>query len=159
MKCEICQINEASVHFKQVNDGETREMYVCEQCASKNGFDPESPIALTDFLFGVGMQTEPVPRAGGKKCDFCGMTGEEFHEKSRVGCQFCYEVFASDLALLLESVHKGMKHLGKIPASAVSVVELESLKRALKAAVSHEDFEEAAMLRDRIHELSGGEKV
>lgn len=159
MKCEICKINEASVHFKQVNDGETHEMFACEQCAAKNGFDPESPMSLTDFLFGVGMQAEPVFDYDDKKSCSCGLTRAEFLKKSRAGCQCCYEVFSVEMDAMIESMHKGVRHVGKVPATAMAVVEVESLQNALDEAVRHEDFEEAAILRDRMRDICGGEKV
>lgn len=159
MKCEICQQNEASVHFKQVQEGEARELYVCEQCASQNGFDPGSPMALTDFLFGVGVQADPVLPESSKKCNSCGLDWKEFNKKSRLGCPSCYDDFATELAPMLESMHKGARHVGKVPSNAVMDVELESLQAALDKAVGLEDFEEAAILRDRMREISGREKV
>jgi protein arginine kinase activator len=159
MKCEICQINDASVHFKQVQEGEARELYVCEQCAAQNGFDPGSPMALTDFLFGVGVQAETVPPDDRKKCHSCGMGWKEFNKKSRLGCQSCYEDFATELAPMIEAMQNGLRHVGKVPACAVMDVELESLQAALDRAVGLEDFEEAAILRDRMRDLSGRETV
>lgn len=156
MKCEICQINDASVHFKQVNDGETREMYVCEECAAKNGFDPQSPISLTDFLFGVGMKAEPVVAESDKVCPVCRLKKSDFNKTSRLGCPDCYDVFSQELGPMLENMHKGTRHVGKIPVSQETEAEMESLQNALNRAISIEDFEEAVILRDRMKAVSSG---
>lgn len=159
MKCEICKIKEATVHFKQVDSGDIREMYVCEECAAKNGFDPESPMSLTDFLFGVGMQAEPVLGGEDTKCQVCGMARSEFMKKTRLGCESCYDVFKSELEPMIEAMHNGLRHVGKIPSNARQDEQVEALRIALAKAVRQEDFEEAAILRDRMHELSGEEPL
>lgn len=155
MKCEICQKSEASVHFKQVNNGEASEMFVCEDCATKNGFDPQSPIALTDFLFGVGMQADPITPENDRICPDCRMKRSDFRKSSRLGCPECYQAFADDLAPMLEAMHKGCKHVGKVPCSEEMFAEMRSLQKALDQAVAIEDFEEAAVLRDRLKGLNG----
>ena len=51
-------------------------------------------------------------------------------------------------------------HIGKVPANAAESQrrqsELLRLRGQLKEAIAHEHYEEAAGLRDRIKELSGG---
>ena len=58
---------------------------------------------------------------------------------------------------LLENIHGETKHCGKtprrMPQSQQALSELMQLRNRLKQAVTKEDYEEAARLRDRIKQL------
>jgi protein arginine kinase activator len=153
MKCEICHKNDAAIHFKQVMDGETHEMFICRECAKQNGLDPQSPMDLTDFLFGVGVQASPVQEESNAICPTCHMRPAEFRKNTRLGCPDCYDTFHDEVADMLRGMHRGERHQGKIPSAARLNEEIAGLRRALHAAVAVQDFEEAAKLRDRIREL------
>jgi protein arginine kinase activator len=153
MKCEICQQNEAAVHFKQVVNGSVRELHVCQDCASENGFDVQSPMALTDFLFGLGMPDTEVDGTLEKTCPSCSLTLSAFRKHSRVGCARCYETFSEELETVLRAMHGADRHVGKVPAGEKLSAEIVAMQRALERAVSQEDFEEAAELRDAIKNL------
>lgn len=155
MQCQICGENEASIHFKQVFDGTVKEMYVCSGCAEKNGMNVHAPAAMADFLLGVGVQRESST-AEDRHCPVCGIGDSEFHKRSRLGCPACYEAFSEELSPLLEAMHKGTRHVGKVPAGERVSAEIASLERALQEAVAGQDFEEAAKRRDMIKELKAG---
>jgi protein arginine kinase activator len=153
MKCEICEKRDATVYFKQVVNGDARELHVCAECAAKNGFDMQSPIALTDFLFGAG---EPAAAATGdaeSRCPGCGLALRALRKSSRAGCDRCYESFADEMAGMLEAMQGADKHTGKTPSRARQASELEGVRKALAQAVRKEDFEEAARLRDLLCRL------
>jgi len=154
MKCEICKQNEATVHFKQVSNGAVREMYVCKDCAAENGFDVHSPMALTDFLFGVGMSAHVEAEGDDKACPSCRLRRSEYRKSSRLGCELCYETFADELSPLVAAMHKGSRHVGKVPAAERVTAEIAALQQAMRRAVAAEDFEEAARLRDRVREFA-----
>ena len=158
MKCEICKQNEATVHFKQVSNGAVKEMYVCEECAAENGFDVQSPMALTDFLFGVGVPQHVEAEGDDKACPSCRLRRSEYRRSSRLGCAQCYETFADELSPLIMAMHKGSRHLGKVPASERVTAEIAALQQAMQRAVAAEDFEEAARLRDHVKELTAAQK-
>jgi len=153
MKCELCNSAEASVHFKQVVDGDVRELYVCQECAAKNGFDVQSPMALTDFLFGMGLSEDESDPASEKTCPSCGMTLNQFRKMSRLGCARCYETFSEQLEPYLLAMHRSTRHSGKMPAGEKLTSEIVAMQKAMEKAVSCEDFEEAAKLRDALHAL------
>ena len=54
-------------------------------------------------------------------------------------------------------MHKGERHTGKIPAAFAKTIKkterLSTLRKELDAAISQENYELAATLRDRIHQL------
>ena len=154
MQCEICKDKKAVVHFKQVNDGAVQEMYICEACAAQKGFDVGSPVGLSDFLFGIGLPgVGEKPPAEDKACPACHMRGSDFRKTSRLGCPSCYETFAVELAPMLEDMHRGLTHAGKVTAGATSSARV-ALRKALDGAVAAQNFEEAARLRDLIRGLS-----
>jgi branched-chain amino acid aminotransferase len=153
VKCELCQKNDASVHFKQVVDGDVRELYVCPQCASENGFDVQSPMAMTDFLFGLGIPETQPDGTLEKTCPACGLTLGGFRKSTRLGCARCYETFAEEIEPLLHGMHRADRHVGKVPAGERLTGEIVAMQKALEKAISCEDFEEAAVLRDKLREL------
>lgn len=153
MLCEICNKKEATVHFKQVFEGAVREVHVCEACAAEKGFDTHLPESLADFLFGVNKKEESAPESASKEssCAACGMTWGDFKKTSRLGCPNCYAAFATELEPMILGMQKGFsEHCGKRPASAAVNEEIEKLQKALKAAISAQNFEEAARIRDQI---------
>jgi protein arginine kinase activator len=156
MECQLCQQREATVHIKQVQDGDVREMHVCAECAAQHGLEDVSPMDLTDFLFGVNAsRDEASSPADGKRCPTCGFTGKEFKKRSRLGCARCYEAFAEDVDPMLTSMHRGDQHVGKVPAAERKGFELMRLEQEMATAVQVQDFETAARCRDRIREIGG----
>ena len=55
---------------------------------------------------------------------------------------------------LLKTMHKGTRHVGKVPHSQLEARELadrlKSLQKKLDKAVADENFEQAALMRDEI---------
>ncbi len=153
MKCQFCQNNKASVDVKQVINGVVKEFSVCSSCAEKAGIN--SPLSITDFLF--GMDLSPLSQArenmDDRICDGCGMRSSDFNETSRLGCEQCYDTFAEELAPILEDMHKGTEHVGKVPKSEKTRADVRSLSRKLERAVDEQEFEFAAELRDQIAEI------
>ena len=94
--------------------------------------------------------------AGGAemKCPNCGFTQADFKKAGRLGCSECYVTFSEGLDGLLKTMHKGTKHMGKVPHAMQQSRELsdrlKSLQKKLDKAVTEEDFEQAASMRDEI---------
>jgi protein arginine kinase activator len=80
----------------------------------------------------------------------------EFKAAGRCGCPRDYDVFRAPLLPLLERIHRGVKHVGKVPLHAVQhaalQTELRDLRQQLRTAVEQESYEEAARLRDLIRQ-------
>jgi protein arginine kinase activator len=88
-----------------------------------------------------------------RSCLVCGTTGKDFKKRSLLGCPSCYEAFAEELTPYLRAMQKGGRHVGKAPAGESLTAEIAAIQQALERAVSAQDFEEAATLRDRIRDL------
>ena len=87
-------------------------------------------------------------------CEACGFTQSGFKKNGRLGCSECYNVFGGGLDSLVKAVHKGTLHVGKVPTryrvTKQFTDQITELKHRLKIAITDENFEEAAKLRDEI---------
>ena len=165
MQCELCKEHEATVHLTQVVGSEVKKVNLCEGCAAKSGLDIKSTISITDLLMGLSGTGKPAAHeapARDRACPRCHMRRADFQKTGRLGCAECYTTFAEELAPLLHNMHRAHQHTGKIPAHESQRVqvtaEMGALQKALEKAVTTENFEEAAQLRDRIAALRGKEQ-
>ncbi len=166
MECQNCHQNEATVHYSQVINGKKNEIHLCGECAKKEGYMDFSNQTSTMHQFLTSMfpfdsslnQKQNVQPRTTTKCDYCGMTYQDFHRKGKFGCSHCYDAFSHYLTPLFKRVHSGnTKHVGKIPKRIGGNLhkqrELETLQNKLQEAIEAEAFEKAANLRDEIHQL------
>ena len=129
---------------------------LCEECAKAKGVNDPAGFSLADLLLGLGaaQEMEQASGSGDLKCPYCGFTQADFKKSGRLGCSDCYTTFADGLETLLKSMHKGVKHVGKVPQSLQQSRDLseklKSLQKKLDKAVAQEDFELAAVVRDEI---------
>ena len=156
MLCMICKQNAAQVHLTQIDGDKMKKVDVCEECAKHKGLNDSVGVAMVDVLLGLGASQEIVEASGGVgiKCPVCGFTDADFKKAGRLGCSQCYTSFAEGLEALLKTMHKGTKHIGKTPHSVKQRRDLsdrlKNLQKKLDKAVTEEDFEQAAGLRDEI---------
>ncbi|WP_067729170.1 UvrB/UvrC motif-containing protein [Oceanobacillus damuensis] len=174
MECQECHERPATLHFKQIINGEETAVSMCEDCAKKKGYMsyPEEGYSLHDLLTGLfNFDNLKMSNPSGKQlkqvkdlqCSSCGMTFSEFKKVGKFGCAHCYESFASRLEPIFRRVHAGnTKHFGKIPKRAGSDLhvkrQLKSYKEELKNLIESEAFEEAAKVRDKIKALEKGHR-
>jgi len=158
MQCQLCKKSPATVHLTQIVENEIKKVDLCESCAKEKGINDPTGFSLADLLLGLGasQKMEEATAATGSEvvCPSCGFTQADFKKTGRLGCARCYEVFADGLEALLKGMHKGTQHKGKVPPAlrraAAEKAQLSRLEAELKAAISREDFEKAATLRDEI---------
>ena len=151
MKCQRCP-KQATLHITEVLPGDKfEEVHLCEDCAKKYLY----PAAA-----GKKAAAAEADDPGGKVCGVCGIKFVEFRNTGRLGCPHDYDSFKPELVPLLESIHGEPKHQGKsprrLPREKAEQRELAHLRRRLQQAVTEEDYEEAARLRDRIRQLEEG---
>lgn len=133
---------------------------LCEDCAKSKGVENTPDFSLADLLLGLGASHEIEQAAGGVelKCPHCGFTQADFKKSGRLGCPECYLTFADGLEGLLKSMHKGTRHTGKAPEGLRQTRDaserLKVLQQKLAKAVEEENFEQAAILRDEIKQMS-----
>lgn len=157
MNCDVCKSHQATVFLTQIVDGKMQKVNLCESCSKEKGVTDPTGFALADLLLGLGA-AQDMERGGGlQKCPVCGFSQNDFKKTGRLGCSNCYQTFAEGLAPLLKGMHKGTAHIGKIPSRLMKTLErethLKELQRDLRNAVSSEDYESAAQLRDKIRQF------
>jgi protein arginine kinase activator len=164
MRCDQCD-NEATVHEVTVVGGKRVEKHLCESCARAEGLtmQPAEPInaLLSKFIMAPGLMQQAVGggRARGEAsspaCPECTMTWMEFRKAGLLGCAGCYEAFESRLAPLIERAQEGATHhVGKAPRGSAGLADHQRTLRALRAelteAITGEQYEHAAQIRDSI---------
>jgi protein arginine kinase activator len=153
MKCQVCNKKEAIVHLTEIGDNGAVKIHLCPDCAQARGIGglaPEEAGPAEAAAASAG------PDESGIRCAVCGISLAEFRKKGRLGCGNCYQAFAEAFVPLLAAIHRGDRHVGKVPAvhhPGSAAPDLVSLKESLRTAVEKEKFEEAARLSGLIKKL------
>lgn len=159
MKCQKCS-KTATYHITDVDNGKWTEFHYCEEHA-RQFLDPSeetSSLPVSNLAKDlVAASTSPEALQDDNECPVCGMTLPEFRKTGRLGCAHDYDVFRDELMPLLENIHEQTRHIGKrprrAPRSSEQQLHLVKLRNDLKKAISTEDYEKAAQLRDQIKEI------
>jgi protein arginine kinase activator len=160
MLCCVCKEKEATVHLTHIDMEKMHKVDLCEDCAKQKGVNDPETFSMADLLLGLGASQQLEQAAGGAdlKCPKCGFTQAEFKKAGRLGCAECYATFAEGLEGLLKTMHKGTRHIGKVPQTLAISRDLaerrKTLQKRLTKAVDEEDFEQAARLRDELRQIS-----
>lgn len=170
MICQECNQKPATLHFTKIINGEKTEVHLCEKCAQEKGemfmLNGGSGFSFNNLLAGI-LNMEPAFQPSNQdafqqeevlQCENCSMTYPQFVKAGRFGCSHCYDTFKDQLKPVLRRLHGGnWEHHGKIPKRAGGGIhlrkEMEELKELLKEKIAHEEFEEAAEIRDEIRSL------
>ncbi len=163
LKCDFCP-KPATVHLTQIVNNKVHKVDLCEACAQSKGVtDPTEFSSLADLLLKASLNPEQA--AAGVRCAACGFTQADFKKHGRFGCPACYEAFKVLLEPMLDGMHKGTTHAGKVPKAALSRKtlsdRLSKLEVGLSQAIKAEQYEEAARYRDEINQAkqSGAPKA
>lgn len=162
MICQNCNKNEANMHMKRIVNGRAAEVHLCSDCARSLGYGE----AFSGFGIGFGdlfgeLLSKNDSANSSLRCGFCGKSFEEIATDGKMGCAECYNVFYDKLLPSLNRIHGKAAYAGNKPQQSGNSLKLklDELKEALTVAVSEQNFELAATLRDRINEITsqGGE--
>jgi protein arginine kinase activator len=161
MICQKCKKAVATNHLTEIEQGQKREIHLCDACAQKEGMI--APFSIGQMISDISGVTESdlAPSEGtgieNVVCEQCGISYREFRTAGRLGCGHDYDAFREGLVPLLERLHGATQHVGKVPsqmgASMAREKELIDLRRELQGVIQSEDYERAAELRDRIRTL------
>ena len=182
MICQICKKNPATVHVQEIVGGKKNTLHLCASCADKkamlepflHGTDLEAIIKDMMGMIKNGPEDageahahESKEHGHGSVCPFCSWTYEKWNKTGRLGCERCYNVFASEIEERLPAMHRGLIHKGKTPpgmekqdnaAGQVEqdlalIRELEMLRKDLQGSIRRDEYEIAARIRDKIFDL------
>ncbi len=152
LKCDLCT-KPATVHLTQIVNNKVHKVDLCEECAQAKGVTDPSGFSLADLLLKASLNPEP---ATGLRCEHCGFTQADFKKHGRFGCPACYTVFQGIVEPMLDSMHKGTAHSGKVPQKALARKSLHDriskLELDLSEAIKSERYEDAARCRDEINQ-------
>lgn len=146
----------------QIVNGQVSELALCEACARAKGlFDPQSLTFAEKFfpeefkqrvdklvreLTGTENTQETTPPLSMlSSCPVCGFSVEDYRRTGHLGCPDCYAVFARELNPGAEPEEQ--------TSHEVPALTRARLQKELQQAVSREDYERAAVLRDQINAL------
>jgi len=169
MLCDECKKNEATIHFTQILNNKVTKSHLCQECAKEKGivfpsldeaFFEGPHFALASLLAGLSDIGTPYALEKPKvvrKCPNCKATYDDFRNSGRLGCSECYKTFKNELLPLLRKLHGSVRHTGMVPLQKVGVGEkakkIVELQRELQTAIEKEEYERAAVIRDKIKEL------
>ena len=90
------------------------------------------------------------------KCDQCGLSFPRFAQTGRLVAAIAIMLLKGHL-IPCRKIHGKTYHVGKVPRRSGSQIrvrnEIQHLKRELQEAVNAEEYERAAVIRDKIKEL------
>lgn len=171
MLCDICKKNNATVHLTTILNGVKHEMSICEKCAREKEnikfsgiMDMSSPFTFQNILSGLMdymKQTGSTQSEVEHACPNCGTTYTDFKKDGVLGCSECYKNFDATIMPVIKRVQGNVSHVGKIPQkSGKEIIEkrkITMLKNDLKKAITAEEYEKAAIIRDEIKNIQNGD--
>lgn len=168
MKCDICKVREAVFFVQEVNKDTSIELHYCEECALKKGLlvnKNSSENAIKTVMAKIADNFGNTNTAV-RVCRFCGTTESSVIKTGKVGCSYCYNVFANLIRKDSQENKKirlrenGNEESPRETDTALQEIKdtvlagkIEILQKKLDEAVNTENYEEAAVLRDKINEL------
>jgi len=175
--CQLCSKNQATTHLTELTaDGSGhRELHLCAGCIAANqlrleaGPPPIAEILASKTASEIGDATEAAEAISDPSdemaeaappCPQCGLTFAEFAANNRFGCAHDYSAFHTRIDTLLRRYHGSNQHIGRLPVARIAAADGVSVRRAqldaaLREAVSSENYERAAQLRDELRRLGG----
>lgn len=159
MKCDVCGVNDAVIFVQQINGTEAMDLHLCADCARKRGISTSGgkiEFSVSGLLNGLfdqkaakGLSTSPCPN--------CSLSLDELQSSGRLGCPECAVNFAREIQIILRNHGQLTQHQGRYPhrlmVGSTLLKDRENLKERLRQALSDEDYESAARLRDQIRGL------
>ncbi len=168
MLCQNCKKKDATTHIKRVINGEATESHLCLSCAQNLGvgnFFDDFSLNLPDIFSGFfGDSAFALGESRLDRCEKCGCCFDDIVKSGSVGCAHCYEKFRQKLLPSIQRIHGKANHAGKVPVKSgekVTVREktaeekIADLQKDMDKAVSEQNFEKAAIIRDEIKKLKG----
>lgn len=176
MLCENCKTRPATVHLTEIIKDVKSELHLCETCAKEMGFNSQGEsfsFSLQDVLSFLKIDGELKEEENKVlTCSFCGNNTKIYNDTQSLGCPYCYSYLEPEITTLIEGIQSNLQHFGKKPTGYKAPISIEeknaetekhledersitNLKKMLEEAVLHEEYEEAAKLRDRITDLEG----
>ena len=148
MDCQKCGRKPATVFMTTVVGEELKRTDLCGDCARETGAVDTSGFPSAENLMVGSAHPSGVET---QKCPACGYPADSLHKTGRLGCALCYEKFSATLMEALRESQKDLMHTGKRPGRKHA--RREDLEAELQQLIRSEQYEEAALVRDRLTKL------
>lgn len=152
MICDYCGNASAGKYLRVIFGGKAR--HYCPQCALQ--FQRGDALAMQMTFLNVSDEKSGYDAE--KTCPECGMRFETLQKSGSLGCSGCYQAFRGELAYLMTRINGTACHVEEVREEPEELNETEkqlfSLQGELAQAVSMENYERAAELRDEIKALT-----
>lgn len=147
--CDKCKLKEAVIHRIVITNGKKHAQHFCQECAAQSGL---VMFQLPSFVELAG--AENASDSSTKKCT-CSHTFRDFKKTGVLGCSECYKTFENELMPIISNAQLGRtQHQNRSTSDSVTDSDnIEALQQRLDEAVACENYEEAAILRDKIRAL------
>ncbi len=164
MLCQKCHKNLASVRYAEVVDGEVTDQHLCAECMAALRNKEDIGFKLSGALPTVHWPEDDdlILRTlnARRTCGVCGIALGDVLDRARAGCPRCYATFWRDIEPRIRQLDSNTAYHGKLlrvnDLRAKLREDLQIKRALLRNALSAEDYEEAAHLRDEIHGLEAG---
>ena len=156
MKCDICNINDAVIFIQEIRGTEKRNKRLCMECASKRGIPTHN---LDGSINPEKLSLEKIisTMAEKRSCKVCGRSLDDIKKYKVVGCPACYSNFLPEIQEILQEGKAHKTYRGSFPKHVSdgrsSLHNRVLLQEKLEESIAKEDFEKAAIYRDKIKEL------
>lgn len=151
MMCQNCGRNNANVMYKSVVNGNRTELYLCDKCANKMNIGMNFDFGVNDIfssffddLGGLKMLTMP------------NLMGRENFMLPGFASGYEAEDSLDELDGILEKNRQKRNAKKEVEAKETKVKEVsevDKLKAELNECIKNEEYEKAAVLRDKIKNL------
>jgi len=159
-------------HVTNIKNNEVSISNVCEDCLSQiSNFDGKIlETTRTSETCSAPAETKLIEEKQNNSqslyCEFCKLTLEELLNKSRLGCEKCYQVFEKPLIIAFEKlqrnpqlIKKELKHVGSVPSQWKKKQAQETepkkflleLKQKLALFSREEKYEKCKEIKDCIY--------
>lgn len=147
--CVVCG-SPATIFVSFVKNGGISKLCYCEKHAKEAGvinghyydFLPDNNCAAFEQITRCNV------------CPKCNMSQTAFLADKKFGCPNCYNVFYDFSSKLIQRIYEEPFHIGKVPKhffkKHVVKERLNYFNKKMEALLARENYEQAAVLRDKI---------
>ena len=157
MLCNSCNKREAAVIVQMSVNGQLMSRNLCPACAQQMHIEIAKSLARAGTVLDTLKKREnkdhpkPVPQVPEAICSSCGHAIRALTGNSRMGCARCYDAFRERIAAVIAPDKQPVQ-----PEPSENDQRRE-IHRQLEQALVHENYELAAVLRDRLRSAREGD--
>ncbi|MBO5137699.1 MAG: UvrB/UvrC motif-containing protein [Spirochaetaceae bacterium] len=155
MICDICGENNAIVVVQKITNNIKHQLHLCLNCATERGLAAKNG-KLEMSLAGL-FEDVAASKKFDRVCPVCGCRLSQIKKTLNLGCPECYSIFTSEIQIFLKEQGVIGSYTGSVPrrlANFKSVLtDRMMLRSKLDESIAREDYEKAAIYRDRLKAL------